>query len=158
MSHNDIQVHFIHCRFIHYVVNVVRYDVDTTRVVAHYTYAFNNERASHIGNNIMSRNRKSNVVANVVETSNVVDTSNDVAIVETSNVDDASSNVDDVTTRHNYSYVATLCREYNINPKSMRAYLRRHTTTNNHRWNEQRDDIKQHVLNFVARRNARTNA
>jgi hypothetical protein len=116
--------------------------------------------------------RNARKIANV-ETSNVVDvdasnvvdtTSNDATSNDDASNNDATSNDDasnDATSNvvaraHNYSYVAMRCREFGINPKSMRALLRRHTTTTNHRWNEQRDDVDALIAQHVARRNART--
>lgn len=123
--------------------------------------------ARNTRNNVTTSNDVANVTtidAHDDDASRDIGTHDDDANASRANVDDVTRDVIDTTQNvvvaraHNYSYVATKCREFGINPKSMRALLRRHTTTTNHRWNEQRDDVDALIAQHVARRNARTSS
>jgi hypothetical protein len=63
----------------------------------------------------------------------------------------------DNATSSSYSYVATRCRELNLNPKCVRATLRRKYASHelNTRWNVGNDEIERVILECASRANAR---
>lgn len=76
-------------------------------------------------------------------------------------VETTTTTNDDATSSPNYSYVATQCRKFGLNPKCVRATLRRHVSSHvkHTRWNVANDEIDRVIALCVARANARkTNA